>query len=247
MVRKRADAPGLHFHGPPPVLEALAPAQLEATVGTLVLDTGTAKGVTTIAPLAVQAVPAGPAATRLLLSLPETTPPGSYTGSVQLMEQRHPVTVDVHPQTNLMVTPPYLKLRAAAGAEVDVELTLLNAGNVDFEVARVHAFNLLQLDSFEDAVHAALRHDPAPGQGRLDRFLDELAARHGGLVRVAIEEGVGTIAPAESRRLRARLHLPGELAPGATYSSTWRLGNLNLSVEVLVESAVKTPSARRAG
>src|SRR5437870_1962733 len=127
MVRKRADTPGLHFDGPPPVLEALAPSQLEATIGTLVLDTGTTKGVTTIAPLAVQ------------------------------------------------------------------------------------------------------------------------AARHGGLVRVAIEEGVGTIAPAESRRLRARLHLPGELEPGATYSSTWRLGNLNLSVEVLVESAVKTPSARRAG
>ena len=78
---------------------------------------------------------------------------------------------------------------------LDVTLTLVNAGNVDFGLARAHAFNLLQLDAVEDAIHAVLRQEPPAGERRLDRFGDELAARHGGLVRVAIREGAGTIPP----------------------------------------------------
>ena len=213
--------------------------------GTLALDAKAPETVAVIAPLSVQAVPAGPTATRVLLTLSAATPPGSYSGSVQLEQTRYPVTLDVQPYTNLLVTPPYLKLRATAGAELDVTLTLVNAGNVDFEVARVYAFNLLQLDAAEEAIHAVLRQEPPAGERRLDRFIDELAARHGGLVRVAIVEGAGMVAPAETRPVSASLRLPGELVAGVTYSSTWRLGNLNLSVEVIVDAAATTKRARR--
>lgn len=246
MARKPARAPSLQFHGPPPIIEALAPTPLEShAFGTLMLDAAGPKAIATIAPLAVQAVPAGPGATRLMVTLPVTTPPGSYTGSVQFDQERHPITLEVHPQTNLLIAPPYLKLSAPAGAELDVALTLVNAGNVDFELERVHAFNLLELNAVEETIHVALRYEPSAGERRLDRFVDELATRHGGLVRVAIEEGAGTIRPGVTRQVRALLRLPGELSAGASYSSTWRMGNLNLSVDVVVDAAAKAKRSRR--
>jgi len=245
VARASAKGASLHFQGPPPLVEAFTATPIESPAfGTLTLDAG-ARRVATIAPLAVEAVPAGPSATRFLVTLPATTPPGSYTGAVQLDRERHPITLEVHPQTNLLVAPSRLEVRAAAGAEVDVALTLVNAGNVDFELARVHAFNLMELDAIEETIHAALREDPAPGERRLDRFVDELAARHGGLVRVGVEEGAGTISPGATQQVRALLRLPAELSAGATYSSTWPLGNLNLSVNVFVDAATKTTRPRR--
>jgi hypothetical protein len=236
----------LHFQGPPPLVEALTPTPIEApTFGTLTLDAGESGAVATIAPLAVQAVPAGLRATRVLLTLPATTPPGSYTGWVELAQERRPIAIEVSPQTNLLVAPSQLELRAAGGAEVNVTLTLVNAGNVDFDLERVHAFNLMELNAVEETIHAALREQPAAGERRLDRFVDELASRHGGLVRVAIDQGAGTLAPGETRAARARLRLPDELSAGARYSSTWPLGNLNLSVNVDVAPAAKTKRPRR--
>jgi hypothetical protein len=236
----------LHFQGPPPLVEALTPTPIEApTFGTLTLDPGASNPVATIAPLAVQAVPAGPGATRVLVMLPAMTPPGSYTGWVELEQERRPIAIEVSPQTNLLVAPSQLELRAAAGAEVDATLTLVNAGNIDFELERVHAFNLMERNAVEETIHAALREQPAAGERRLDRLVDELASRHGGLVRVAIEQGAGTLAPGETRTVRARLRLPGELSTGVRYSSTWPLGNLNLSVNVDVDGAAKTKRSRR--
>jgi hypothetical protein len=244
MARKRASRTPLSFRGSPRGVEGLAPLVIGApTAATLAVDLHETATSARIGPLTLQTEPAGPEATWLRFDLPPTTPPGTYSGTVQFGKETFPVTVDVHRQQELSISPPALTVTAPAGGEATCEFVLGNDGNVPFEVRRTYAFNLLQRDAIEEAIHAALRAETPKGESRLDRFADELADRHGGLVRVAIVEGAGELAAGEARLLRAVLHLPDDLKPGSTYTSTWPLGNLNVSVEIEIEPAA--PSRRK--
>jgi hypothetical protein len=242
MARKRTSSAPLSFRGSPRGIEGLAPLLTAApAAATLAVDLREADTSARIGPLVLQTEPAGAEAMWLRFDLPPTTPPGTYSGSVQLGTDRFPITVDVHPQQELAISPQALAASASAGDEATIEFILINEGNVPFEVGRTHAFNLLQREAIEEAIHAALRAETAKGESRLDRFADELANRHGGLVRISIADGAGELAPGEARSLRAVLRLPANLTPGSTYTSTWPLGNLNVSVDIQIE-----PAARRA-
>jgi hypothetical protein len=238
MARKRTSRASLSFRGSPRGIEGLAPLAISVpAAATLAVDLKEADTSARIGPLTLQTEPAGADATWLRFDLPPTTPPGKYSGSVQLDADKFPITVEVHPQEELSISPPGLSVTAPAGGEATIELVLVNDGNVPFEIERTHAFNLLQRQAIEEAIHAALRAETAKGASRLDRFVDELADRHGGLVRITIAEGAGELAPGEARSLRAVLRLPDDLKPGSTYTSTWPLGNLNVSVDIHIEPA----------
>jgi hypothetical protein len=231
------------FRGAPSGVEALVPLQLEGTATTtLALDLKEAADAR-ITPLALQAEPFGVGSTKLSFALPETTPPGTYEGAVQVGDERFPVTVEVAPQPDLDASPSAFTLSVAPGADAQIGLTLVNAGNVPVEIQRAYAFNLLERGGIEEAVHAALREPVQSGEERLARLMDFLSERHGGLVRVAVKSGAGTLVPGESRELQAALRFGSELRPGAIYSSTWEIANLNLYVEVHAEQ--KAPRRRR--
>ena len=226
----------LRFRGAPGLVEALAPVSLEPrAAATLALDVDEPKAVGRIAPLALQAEPAGTAGTWLRFDLPPTTPPGTYEGTVQVSGERYPISVEVQPQAALDVSPASFSVSAAPGGEAELELTLVNEGNVPVEIGRAYAFNLLEPGGIEAAIHEALTGSGQPGERRLGRFAEQLAERHGGLVRVAVEQGAGTLEPGELRDVRARLRFGDDLKPGTVYASTWSLANLNISIQVTVE------------
>jgi hypothetical protein len=225
----------LHFRGSPRLVEGLAPVpplEVAAVPVSINLDLPRQKP----EPLVVQTAPAGATASRLRFSLPEETPPGTYRGTLQFGGQRYPAVVEVEPHPHLLISPSQLSLQAAPGEEVEIALTIVNDGNVEYEVPRAHGFGLFDVTGVERAIGATLRDSEKNGLERINRLADEVADGHGGLVRVNIKEGAGSIAPGKLSNLRVALRLPKQLKAGQTYSGTWPLLNLRYYVRIYVSN-----------
>ena len=228
----------IRFHGSPRSIDGLVPfAPGPALTATLSLDLKRAPAARQVPPLALAATPIGSSAMRLQFSLPESTPPGIYEGNVQIGSESYPITIEVEPRPYLVISPRRLSFRIAPGAEATVELTLVNSGNVACEIAKVHAFGLFDVDGFDRSFGAALIDPVEKGQGRLGRFMDEVADSHGGLVRVSMKAGAGSLEPGELRNVRATLHFSNHLKPDHTYWGAWPLVNLSYYVRVTVTSS----------
>jgi hypothetical protein len=199
-----------------------------------------------LAPLEAMPVRAG--AAYLRLSLPETTPPGSYEGTARLGKNEFRVVAEVEPAPSLQITPTHLSLEAEPGAELEVHANALNDGNVPLEIRRTYAFGVFADEGIEEAFGAAFQAETATGERRFDRFVETLADHHGGLVRVQVAEGDGVLEPGDLRQLRLSLHLPTELEAGRTYAGTWSLPGLNYYVQAVVApTPARTTRRRKAG
>lgn len=237
---KNAATP-IRFRGTPRSLEGLATlAQYQVHGATLALNLSQ-RATQPALPLALQTEPIGSAATRLRFVLPESTPPGTYEGTVEIDGANYPVVVEVEPHPYLVVSPRQLVVQVEAGKETSVEVTLVNSGNVPCEIDKVYAFGLFDVEGAERAIGVALRDSSEEGRSRLDRLLDEAADNHAGLVRVAVREGQGSIEPGEVRNVRATLRFSDRLKPGHVYGGTWPMLNLRYSVQVQVSG---TPPAK---
>lgn len=223
----------IRFHGSPRLVEGLTSLTLQqAHTASVSLDLNLPPMDKRVEPSSLQTVPIGSSGTRLRFSLPESTPPGTYEGSIQLGRESYSIMVELEPFPYLVMAPRQLSLQVPPGSEAIVDLTVLNSGNVPCQIARAYAFGLFDIEGAERSVGAALAGSVRTGTERLDRLLEEAADNHAGLVRVALRKESGTIEPGESRNLRASLRFSDRLKPGHTYSGTWPLENLRYSVQV---------------
>jgi hypothetical protein len=244
VARRRSDAgqAQLRFRGAPLGLETLAPPAL--------LESGPAGGVTLklpgevarLAPAPLQIAPVGSSAAYLRFSLPETTPPGSYSGTAEVGGVEFPVVAEVEAHLSLRIAPTMLTVAAAPGATVDAHVTALNDGNVAFEIRSAYAFGLFDQEGIEAAFGAGFRDETAKGERRFDRFVETLADHHE-LARLQVSEGGGPLQPGEVRALALSLRLPDGLEPGRTYQGTWTLYTVGYTVRVAV--ADERPTRRR--
>jgi hypothetical protein len=209
----------------------------QAQAASLTLDLKLPQAIQQAPPVTLQTEPISASAARLRFSLPESTPPGTYEGTVQISGEYYPILVEVEPHPYLVISPRQLLLRVASGAEATADLVLINSGNVPCEITKAHAFGIFDIDGAERAIGAALGSSTEKGQGRLNRLLDEAADNHGGLVRVNVREGVGSIAPGELRNLRATLRFSDRLKAGHTYWGTWPLLNLRYYVQIYITNS----------
>ncbi len=166
------------------------------------------------------------------LTLPTITPPGAYRGTIQVGDQKLDATFDVEPRPYLRLIPGSLFLRGRPGSRVTAQLTLVNGGNVPFEVKRVHALGVSEVDGLERALGQTFRAKVPSGERRIDRFADALAEAHGGLVRVQIAKGAGSVAPGASRELEAVFKLPDRMHAGRVYAGTWPLDQVRYGVRI---------------
>src|SRR5689334_12930124 len=81
-------------------------------------------------------------AAQLTLTLPGATPPGRYEGEIKLSERGQSLVIDVEPFVSCAILPHRLVANARAGEVLNVDLTLLNQGNVAYEVREAYAFPL---------------------------------------------------------------------------------------------------------
>jgi len=221
------DPPTLHFRGEPAALDSFVTIQPDE-VGSVPRLSLRTLGTFAIPP----AVDVGAGVSRLHLSIPRGTPPGTYNGSVELAGRQYPVEVHVEPRAYLLSSPRQLVLSGHAGEQVHVDLALANSGNVPGEIGKTHAFGLYDVHGAERAIGTAFRQAEESGAGRVEHLLQQLAAGHGGLVRVQVTKGAGSIAPGEVRQLQLTLHLSSDLVAGHTYSGVWPLENLRYYARV---------------
>ena len=123
MARKRAaEQPPLRFRGSPLGLESLASPALLAAAAEAAVRLRLPGDVTQLAQPALHAAPVGTAGTYLRFSLPETTPPGSYTGTVAVGDAEYELVAEVEPHRSLRVTPTLLTLVAPPGGRVSAHV-----------------------------------------------------------------------------------------------------------------------------
>lgn len=174
---------------------------------------------------------------RLWFPLPPYTPPGTYNGNVIIDGMEFPITIDVEPCENLVLSPPQLNVVAASGDHITTHFTLANAGNVTCDIGKGHAFGLFDVEGAERAVGATLRETAPSGHDKVNRLMDRLADEHAGFVRVQIEKGEGPIPAGDVRELTVRLRFPDNMKPNRAYTGTWVLFNLACQIHVLARSA----------
>ncbi len=237
-----ASVPRARFVGPPGALEAiveLAPHRRK-DIRVHVSQPGQ-RDVPDVVPRVLTA-PAGPNHTLVRIMLPQSTPPGVFEASVQLDDLTYQAHVEIQGETDIVVKPDRLNLEVRSGGQTDAEVQVLNVGNVAVTIEGLYAIGLFQVDGVEPAIHAGLSTKTAHGSSRLDRIMDELAARHGGLARLVVKEGAGPVEAGDCRLVRFTLKVSTKLQPGIAYQGTWALGPL----EYLVR-AYTAPAAKRSG
>jgi len=171
---------------------------------------------------------------KVTLRLPKSTPPGSYAGSVEIGGRTLPVAVEVEPRPKVEVSPSRLVLEVEPGAEVTVDVTLLNIGNVPFDVPAASTFCVFDGSGVDHAFWVAFVTDPPEGKERIDLLLDDLAESHGGLVEVRARASERTVAPGESRNVQVTLRFSDRIRPGHAYAGSWDADGLHLRIRLSV-------------
>jgi hypothetical protein len=223
----------LRFRGLPSGVECIAPFELGVTRQSKPasrLAVRTARGEVPSSDLRIFHLSAG--VSRLWFPLPPYTPPGTYDGSVTIGGVEFPITIDVEPHENLVLSPPQLNVMAAPGDYITTHFTLANAGNITCDIGKGHAFGLFDVEGAERAVGATLRDTTPEGRDKVNRLMDRLADEHAGFVRLQIEKGDGPIAAGEVRELTVRLRFPDNMKPNRAYTGTWVLFNLAYQLRV---------------
>jgi hypothetical protein len=187
--------------------------------------------------------PVGKGTSEIRIRLPVDTPPGTYTGESTIDGEARRVTVKVDAALRISVLPKQTKVTTAATSTVEFGLTVMNGGNVAFEVPKSDAFDFDDAVGQERALGKTLRASLTQGERRIDRFFDELRENHGGEAQVSVRTGAGPLQPGESRELSCTLVVPATAKEGRSYTGPWTLGN---TAHVIVAD-IKTSGRPRNG
>jgi hypothetical protein len=171
---------------------------------------------------------------KVTLRLSKSTPPGSYSGSVEIGGKPLPIVVEVEPRPRVEASPSRLSFEVEPGTEVTADVTLLNIGNVPCEVPAASTFCVFDGSGVDHAFWVALVSDPPEGKARMDLLLDDLAESHGGLVEVRARADERTIAPGESCDVQVTLRFSDRIRPGHAYAGAWDAEGFHLRVRVSV-------------
>jgi hypothetical protein len=240
----RARGKSITFRGPPDRLVSLLPLpdDPESLRQRAARLEGADVRAIRVRPLAREGVNVG----KFTLRLPRSTPPGTYSGSLEIGGQELPIVGEVEPRPRLRASPRRLTIETGPGGEVAADIVIVNTGNVPFDVPAASTFCVFDGSGIDDAFWVALGSDPPKGRQRLDVLLDELAGSHGGLVEVRARAGERTIAPGEAREVQLTLRFSDRLRAGHTYTGSWEEDGLRLTVRVSVPEAKRRRRAAEA-
>jgi hypothetical protein len=239
---KRPTPERIVFRGPPDRLASLLPPS-GAPVEEAAAPAASLRGAEVRGLSVRRQARAGTGERRATLRLPRSTPPGTYRGSAEIGGEQVPIVAQVESRPRIEAEPRRLELEAGPGETVTVEVTLLNTGNVPFDLSGATEFCVFDGRGVEHAFWAALATDPPEGKQRIDVLLDDLAESHGGLVTVKVADG-GVIEPGESHAATLTLRFSDRLRPGKRYAGSWRADGLRLAVRVTTPATKPRRAAR---
>jgi len=108
--------------------------------------------------------PFGHGTSEIRLRLPDETPPGTYTGQGPLGGRQRGIVVEIEPVLRLRVQPKRTSLAVEAGSRTGFGITIVNGGNVPFDVPRVSVFDFDDAEGQDRALGRALRATLAEGE-----------------------------------------------------------------------------------
>jgi hypothetical protein len=174
---------------------------------------------------------AGPS---LRLSLDRTAPAGRYQAELRLSGKSVPVTLEIAPTPRLSVFPLSADFSGAPGSNAEVEIVLANTGNVAIDLPERSVTGIFDDEGLEVAFADTYRQDTDdPGQ-LFGHWLRKLREGYGGLLKLRIASGAGSLESGAERTIVLSAHLPENLKRGHSYHGIWELGPVNYRVTVAV-------------
>jgi hypothetical protein len=161
---------------------------------------------------------------RARLVLPRTTPPGEYKAELHLNGDIYPVTIVVAPESRVSMRPYRLVLEGVPGDTVKTTTTFINKGNVPVEIPASSAVGIYDNRGLENAFASTYRLESENPLHLLGHLLSTLRQGHGGLFKIQVMDGAGTLAPGEERSVRLKANISDKLQPGHSYHGLWPIG-----------------------
>jgi hypothetical protein len=175
---------------------------------------------------------------RTRLKLDPTTAPGDYTVVLELPNGKtRNVSVSVHPQARVRITPRGLNLSGSPGGAVSARLLIENRGNVGIDIGDALVTGIFDDDGIESALASTYRMDTNDMSAIIGNLFAHLREAHGGLLRLRVVEGQGVVAPGESRLLGLETTLASKLRRGHGYHGVLQIGQHGIGVRVRIDKA----------
>jgi hypothetical protein len=216
----------LTFAGPPDLIEGIVPvdpARRRDIRVYLAMDEG-------FEPVRALTAPAGDQ-TLVRLAPARAILPQEVRARVEVGDQSYEAVVVPGRQAQLECIPGRLDLDVEQ-PEVDVTLTVVNLGNAPAEIPGASAFGLMTEGALDTAIGAGMLTQDQ-GVDRWGHIADTLAELHGGLVRVAVRSGAGTLGAGATTTLTAVFRLDiDRLNPRRQFVGTWVIATLKVPVTV---------------
>jgi hypothetical protein len=181
---------------------------------------------------------------RIKLKFPAAAPAGVYLGVLELDGTQRRFEADVKAQPSLRASPNSLLLHGGAGDQLTASLTLLNAGNGDYDIPAAAAVGLFADGGVEAALGKAYRTKDSNDQRWIDRLGDNLTEQHGGLVHIRVVDGAGSLRPGEMHQVRLHFRLPDQLQTERLYIGVLQFGALALPLEIDTSKTLATEAIR---
>ena len=173
---------------------------------------------------------------RTRLKLDPTTAPGDYKVILELSNGKtRDVSVLVHPQARVRITPRGLNLSGVPGGAASARLLIENRGNVAIAIGDALVTGIFDDDGIESALASAYRMDTNDMSAIVGDLFAHLREAHGGLLRLRVLEGQGLLAPGESRVLGLETTFASKLRHGHRYHGVLQIGQHGIGVHVRID------------
>ncbi|MBV8772476.1 MAG: hypothetical protein JO166_09130 [Deltaproteobacteria bacterium] len=182
----------------------------------------------------------GEGLTRLRLPLSESTPAGSYPGTLEAGGAAYVIEVQVHAYARLAISPSQLSVVAEPGGQASVQVTFVNRGNIAIALPRDYDLALVDPMQVQIALTGTVGVGRQSQQDRLKYFFNE-AVKNSGVLKLEVVDDIAELAPGEERMSSIRLHIPRGLRPSHVYHALWFAVN---DIHV-VSVSIQAPSGRR--
>ena len=192
----------------------------------------------------MRTIPAGSVVSvPMRLKLHRQTPPGEYTVTAMLGDERREFLVEVKERCQIRLDSSQLTLVGEPNAKLTQLIGLTNLGNVPFKIGKLGAVILEELGGVCRGVQASLRSTGTQGyESFLNALVAELASTRVDMLRVRLSsEGLTEIPPGETRSISLEFHLPRDLKLGRRYFGQLNLGTQVINLHVTVQGKSPEP------
>ncbi|MBV9248456.1 MAG: hypothetical protein JO227_04320 [Acetobacteraceae bacterium] len=167
--------------------------------------------------------------------LAPTTPPGAYAARLETEGHSHELTVEVAPAPRLRIVPASIRLSAPPGGTASAKAVLTNRGNTTFAVPSYLMVGLYDDDGIEFAFADTYRQNQDNAEKLFGHWLKKLREGYGGMLRLEVTEGAGSLGPGAARLLSFTGQLPQTLKSRHGYHGFWTLETSNILIEVSMQ------------